>query len=108
MAEPLAQLAVDGIAFFVSLIVCAIILHLIGGVLDIASELSVIKGINQVLGLGAGLLYGLLLVWLFFYFVAVMQAFPFGQSLLAMIQQSEFLTALYEDNMVAYVVQYVL
>ena len=45
---------------------------------------------------------------LFFYFVAVMQAFPFGQSLLAMIQQSEFLTALYEDNMVAYVVQYVL
>ena len=27
MAEPLAQLAVDGIAFFVSLIVCAIILH---------------------------------------------------------------------------------
>ena len=108
MAEPLAQLAVDGIAFFVSLIVCAIILHLIGGVLDIASELPVIKGINQVLGLGAGLLYGLLLVWLFFYFVAVMQAFPFGQSLLAMIQQSEFLTALYEDNMVAYVVQYVL
>ena len=118
MAEPLAQLAVDGIAFFVSLIVCAIsstppircsmIAHLIGGVLDIASELPVIKGINQVLGLGAGLLYGLLLVWLFFYFVAVMQAFPFGQSLLAMIQQSEFLTALYEDNMVAYVVQYVL
>ena len=108
MAEPLAQLAVDGIAFFVSLIVCAIILHLIGGVLDIASELPVIKGINQVLGLGAGLLYGLLLVWLFFYFVAVMQAFPFGQSLLAMIQQSEFLTALYEDNMLAYVVQYVL
>ena len=105
---PLAQLAVDGIAFFVSLIVCAIILHLIGGVLDIASELPVIKGINQVLGLGAGLLYGLLLVWLFFYFVAVMQAFPFGQSLLAMIQQSEFLTALYEDNMLAYVVQYVL
>ena len=99
---------VYGIAFFVSLIVCAIILHLIGGVLDIASELPVIKGINQVLGLGAGLLYGLLLVWLFFYFVAVMQAFPFGQSLLAMIQQSEFLTALYEDNMVAYVVQYVL
>ena len=37
-----------------------------------------------------------------------MQAFPFGQSLLAMIQQSEFLTALYEDNMLAYVVQYVL
>ena len=74
MAEPLAQLAVDGIAFFVSLIVCAIILHLIGGVLDIASELPVIKGINQVLGLGAGLLYGLLLVWLFFYFVAVMQS----------------------------------
>lgn len=108
MAEPLAQLAVDGIAFFVSLIVCAIILHLIGGVLDIASELPVIKGINQVLGLGAGLLYGLLLVWLFFYFVAVMQAFPFGQSLLAVIQQSEFLTALYEDNMLAYVVQYVL
>ena len=103
MAEPLAQLAVDGIAFFVSLIVCAIILHLIGGVLDIA-----IMGINQVLGLGAGLLYGLLLVWLFFYFVAVMQAFPFGQSLLAVIQQSEFLTALYEDNMLAYVVQYVL
>ena len=102
------QLAVDGIAFFVSLIVCAIILHLIGGVLDIASELPVIKGINQVLGLGAGLLYGLLLVWLFFYFVAVMQAFPFGQSLLAVIQQSEFLTALYEDNMLAYVVQYVL
>ena len=54
------------------------------------------------------MLYGLLLVWLFFYFVAVMQAFPFGQSLLAMIQQSEFLTALYEDNMLAYVVQYVL
>lgn len=108
MAEPLAQLAVDGMAFFFSLILCAIILHFIGGLLDIASELPVLKGINQILGLGAGLLYGLLIVWLFFYFIAVMQAFPLAQELLAMVQKSEFLTKLYEENLVAYVVQYVI
>lgn len=104
MAERLAQLAVDGIAFFVSLIVCAILLHFIGGFVGIVSRIPILKGINRVLGLGAGLIQGLVIVWLFFYFIMISQAFPFGQELVSLIKSDEFLTTLYENNLVVYLV----
>lgn len=104
MAEHMAQLAVDGIAFFVSLIICAILLHFIGGFLDIITKIPILKGINRILGLGAGLVQGLVIVWLFFYFVMISQVLPFGQELVSLIKSDEFLTTLYENNMVVYLV----
>lgn len=104
MAEHLAQLAVDGIAFFTALIICAILLHILGGLIDVVSMIPVLKGINRILGLAAGLLQGLIMVWLFLYLVTVIQAFPVGQELLALVQESTFLTRLYQNNLVVYFV----
>lgn len=104
MAEHLAQLAVDGIAFFIALIICAILLHILGGFIDVVSKIPVVKGVNQVLGLAAGLLQGLIIVWIFLYLVTVTQAFPIGQNLMALVRESEFLTTLYRNNMVVYFV----
>lgn len=104
MAQRLAEFAVDGIAFFISLIVCAILLHFIGRAIDIVSKIPVLKGINQILGLMAGLLQGLIIVWIFCYFITATQAFPFGQHLMTLVRSSRLLTILYDNNMVLYMI----
>lgn len=104
MAQRLAEFAVDGIAFFVALIICAILLHFVGRAIDIVSKIPVLKGINQILGLVAGLLQGLIVVWIFCYFITAIQAFPSGQHLMTLVRSSRLLSILYNNNMVVYVV----
>lgn len=108
MAQRLAEFAVDGIAFFISLIICSILLHFIGRAIDIVSKIPVLKGINQILGLMAGLLQGLIMVWIFCYFITATQAFPFGQHLMTQVRSSQLLTILYDNNMVLYVISILL
>lgn len=104
MAQRLAEFAVDAIAFLIALIICAILLHFVGKAIDVVSRIPVLKGANQILGLAAGLLQGLIMVWIFCYFITATQAFPFGQQLMTLVRSSDLLTILYENNMVVYVV----
>ena len=102
MAESIAKFLIDGISFFLALIVCTIFLRFLGGILNIVSKIPVLKGINRVLGLAAGFLQGLILVWLFFYFIAICRIFPFGQELYRYVEDSAYLKLLYDNNLILY------
>lgn len=103
-AENIAQILVDGISFFLALLVCGVLLHVLKNFLDIVSRIPVIKGVNQLLGLGAGFLQGLLIVWLFFYFVAICRLLPFGRELYQYIEGNAFLKLLYDNNWLIYLI----
>ncbi|MCI8327806.1 MAG: CvpA family protein [Lachnospiraceae bacterium] len=104
VAEQMARFIVNGIALFIAWIICIIILHFLKGIVDGISKLPILKSVNHILGAVIGFVEGLLIVWLFFYFIKIMQAIPMGQELLSLIKDSEILTILFENNFVAYII----
>lgn len=100
IAAGLADFILKGISFFVALIAAWILVHIISQLLGIVSRIPVIKGANRSLGLLVGMVYGLLLVWLAFYVVALGSAGETGQMIVSYIYESSFLTFLYENNFV--------
>ena len=100
----MAHFIVNGIASFIALVLGLILLFVLARVLNIVSKIPVIKEVNHFLGIISGLVLALVLVWLFFYFVTVLCASPFGLMMMDYIRQSVVLTWLYENNMLLYLI----
>lgn len=81
-------------------IIIYIVIKIIIGTFNIVTKLPVIKEINRLAGLVAGLMEGILLLWLF---CLVLQAFGsenWAQEIFAQINNSSFLSWIYNHNMV--------
>lgn len=100
LAKSLAELVVKGIAFFTALFAAWILVHIISQLLGLVSRIPIIKGANRSLGLLAGGVYGLILVWLVFCIVTIGSASEFGSVVVSYIYENRFLTYLYENNLV--------
>lgn len=94
----LASLVIKMLAYVVTFILIMIILKMTVMTLDIITSLPVIKGVNQTLGLGLGLVQGLAFIWIAFLAVTALAHTDFGGKLLVMIQESEMLSLLYGWN----------
>ena len=68
--------------------------------LRIVSRIPVLSGVNRTLGVFAGGIYGLILVWIGFYMIAVASTSEMGSALVACIYQSRLLKYLYENNVI--------
>lgn len=100
MAESVAHFIIEGIAFFAALIIAGIISACLGNILDLVSYLPIIHGANKTLGALAGVLKGIILIWLGFYIVTIFAATDGGKQLLIYIEESPFLLYLYNHNIV--------
>ena len=100
MAKGVAGFIVEGISFFIALVIARIIVHLISRFLGVVSRIPVIRGINKTLGIFAGAIYGLILVWIAFYLVALGSTSELGGMIISYIYQNPLLTFLYENNFV--------
>lgn len=98
LAKGMADFILQGIAFFIALSVGALAAILISGFIGIISKIPVISGINRICGLFAGMVNGILLVWVAFYIIALFGASEKGAALISYIYESRFLTYLYEHN----------
>ena len=98
ISKRVAYFIVEGIAYLVALTGAWIIVHLISQVLGLVSHIPVVNGLNRFLGIFAGGLYGLVLVWIAFYIVAVCSAGGPGAAVIAAIHGNPLLTFLYERN----------
>lgn len=99
-AVALADLLLQGVSTLAAMIAGAIVSALISVVLGFIAKLPLIGFTNKVLGLVAGAANGLLIVWIAFYLVAVLCATQLGSTIITHIYASEFLTFLYENNLV--------
>lgn len=100
VAKGVAGFIVEGISFFIALVIARIIVHLISRFLGVVSRIPVIRGINKTLGIFAGAIYGLILVWIAFYLVALGSTSELGGMIISYIYQNPLLTFLYENNLV--------
>lgn len=100
----LADMILRGISFGATFLLVAIVLKIVIHLLDLVARLPVLKGINRILGAVAGLAEGLLAVWVLLFIVTLACTSPWGQHALASIQESKFLTFLYQNNGIVYLV----
>lgn len=100
VAQNLAALAVKGIAALLAWLLAAVVVSIIAHILGIVSKIPVIRGVNKYLGLAAGAVYGILLIWSVFCITALCAGSEIGRMLIGMISESRILTLLYENNMV--------
>lgn len=79
-------------------------LYILSRVLNIISKLPVLNELNRVGGGVAGLLKGLIIVWLIFAVMIVFIDKPLVQEGMNQIEDNAFLTVLYETNIIAKVI----
>lgn len=93
-----ADLLLQGIATLAAMIAGVIVSILLSAVLGFVAKLPLIGFANSALGLAAGAVNGLLVVWIVFYLTAVLCTTELGSSIAAQIYANGFLTYLYENN----------
>lgn len=94
----LAKLIANIIGFLLTLIVATIVVRAITYSLGIISNLPVIGGMNRVAGGIVGMGTGLVVVWILYVIITLMYDTEIGTLCFKYIAESEFLTKLYDNN----------
>lgn len=88
------------ISFVLVLLITVISFHLLSVVLKVVEKLPLIGGINRLLGLFAGVVKGILIIWLAFAIIAMAGTTDIGIALISYIYESPLLIWVYENNFV--------
>lgn len=94
----LARLIADIVSFLLTLIVVTIVVRTILCTIGFIGKLPVIGGINRIAGGILGIGTGLIVVWVLFIIITLMYDSEIGRQCFANIAENEFLTYLYENN----------
>lgn len=98
----LARLIADIVSFLLTLIVVTIVVRTILCTVGFIGKLPVIGGLNRIAGGILGIGTGLIVVWVFFIIITLMYDSEIGRQCFASIAENEFLTYLYENNILMY------
>lgn len=104
LAYGLADFILNGISFFATMAVAMLLLHSLSRIVGIVSRIPVIRGVNRYLGMVVGVVFGLAVIWIGFYLIALCGTSETGNMLISYIYESPFLTYLYENNLIITVV----
>lgn len=94
----LTGVIINGMAFIITFVIVLILLWVICFALNIVSKLPLLNQINKTAGLVAGLVHGLVVVWIFFILITVFGSTEPGQKALEMIGQDQTLSFIYNNN----------
>jgi uncharacterized membrane protein required for colicin V production len=95
----IARIAVNIIAFIIIFILLYIILNIVVRTLNILSKLPLINSVNKLLGLVFGSLLGVIRVWFIFFVMTLYSANPKMGTVFDMIAESQWLSFLYNNNL---------
>lgn len=84
--------------FLVICLLVKILLHIISASLNIIGNLPVIGGINRISGLIAGIVQGIIVVWIGFIVITLFANNELGYQLLTLISESSILSNIYNNN----------
>ena len=99
IGDTVADLVVTLIGYFATFVVVYLALRIVAFVLDIVGKLPLIHDINKITGLAAGLIEGLLAVWILGIVLTMTATTQLGQSAAQCIEESMFLRILYGNNL---------
>lgn len=96
----MTELFVNIISFIITWVVVIAAVWIAVRALDIVASLPLIRGINQILGIGLGVVQATIIVWIGMLVLTIFSNSDVGKQLMTMISESEFLTALYQSNLI--------
>ena len=96
----LTCIIINAVAFVVTFLVLRIVVTIVSLVLNLVSKLPIIHGMNKLAGLAAGLIHGIILVWIAFVLITMFGGSEFGSSTLRLIGDSRLLEFLYDNNLI--------
>lgn len=99
-----SDMLLKAITFFVLIIVIYIIVRIVILVFDFISKLPLINSINKTGGLVVGLVQGLIFIWIACLVVTAFGNKAWAQEVFAQIDANSFLTFIYNNNPIIYVV----
>lgn len=101
VCRQITNVIINAIAFVVTLLLAIVALAILCKTLDLLAKLPLLKQINSVAGLAAGVAEGLLVVWVLFVILTMFAGSAFGSEAMRMIAENPLLDFLYKNNMVS-------
>lgn len=86
--------------FIAVFIIVKVLLHIISTTMDLISKLPILNGMNRMAGMFAGLVHGVLIVWMGFVVITLFSNSDWGQYLFVEITNSKILSTLYNNNLI--------
>lgn len=102
--EELTDTIIKALTFLVLTLIIYIIIRIIIGVLDVFSKLPIINGINKWAGAVVGLVQGLLFIWIASLILTAFSDKEWAQEVFRQINDNGFLSFIYNNNMVIWLV----
>lgn len=98
IASYITGIIINSLAFILTFISILVILWVICFALNIISKLPILNQINKLAGMLAGVVHGLVIVWLLLILLTVFGGSKFGQDAFVMIEESVLLSLIYNNN----------
>lgn len=98
IAESLTAMVMRGISYVITFLVLIIGIHILIMVLDVASYIPIVKGINKAGGVLFGAGQALLFVWIFMGIVTLLSTFNWALQVMKMIDESPVLAWIYKKD----------
>lgn len=102
--DELTDTIIKALTFFILTIIIYIIIRIIIGVLDVFSKLPIINGINKWAGAVIGLVQGLLFIWIASLVLTAFSDKSWAQEVFRQINDNGFLSFIYNNNMVIWLI----
>lgn len=99
VSESISRMIINAGVFIIVFLIISIALGVICIALDILSKLPIINGLNKTAGLLAGLIQGIIVVWIGFLVLTAFAGTAMGQKMFGLINDSTFLSLLYNNNL---------
>lgn len=104
VADMLAQMIIRTASYVIAIIIVMIGFWVLFIALDIVGRIPVIKGINKFAGLAAGLLEGVVVVWIVYLVILMCSGYDWSKAAMEMIYQNEITKFLYNSNIILRVI----
>ncbi len=98
VVESIATITLSAIVCIVLFVIAIIALSIIISMTDLVVKLPLIAQANRAAGLAAGLIYGVVLVWIWMTVLAAMSGVATSNEILATIHNNKILSLIYDSN----------
>lgn len=96
--ESIANVALTAVVFMLLFVIASIIMGIIISMADIVAKLPVLSQLNSAAGLIAGLVYGIIVVWIGAVVVTACSSTSWANDILLIIGENKLLSFIYDTN----------
>lgn len=99
ISASIARIVVNAAVFVIVMLIVFISMAVLCEALNIISKLPLLNGLNKTAGLFAGLLQGIVIIWIGCIVLTVFSGTKLGQTMFTMINENLFLSIIFNNNL---------